>query len=272
MLFLKGNVNSKKLIIVSLTIIISITLLAILGPIFSKYNYYSQNLDMTNQPVSIKHWFGTDKLGRDIFTRIAYGCRISLIIAFISSILNLSIGVMYGGVAGYFGGMIDNIMMRIADTIYTIPSMLYIILLTVVLGPGLKSIIVAITISFWITTARIVRGEIMTIKENEFALAAKELAPPIAVILRIIIPNCIGSILVTLIFSIPEAIFAESFLSFIGLGIPAPEASLGTLISDALESYQLYPSQLIFPSMAICLIIFTFNLLGDSLRDMLCNN
>lgn len=265
MLLLKKQIWSKK-ITISLTFIILITMLALIVPLISKYSYYSQDLNIINQLPNMNHWFGTDKLGRDIFTRIFYGARISLTVAYTTSIINLLAGVVYGSIAGYVGGSIDNLMMRIVDTIYSIPSLLYTILLTVILGPGLSSIIIAISISSWINTARIVRGQVMSLKQEEFVLAAKEFASPLLVIFNIIIPNCIGTMLVSLVFSIPGAIFTEAFLSFIGLGIPAPQASWGTLISDALNSYQIYPTQLLFPALAICLTILAFNLLGDDLQ------
>lgn len=268
MLFLREKNLSKKFKL-SLTFIILITLLAIIVPIFSRYNYYSQNLNIVNQTPCLNHLFGTDKLGRDLFTRVFYGARISLTVAYVASIINLLIGTIYGSAAGYFGGKVDIILMRITDTIYSIPSLLYIILLTVALGPGVRSIIIAICISSWVNVAKIVRGQVMVLKEEEFVLAAKLVAPPIKVILDIILPNCISSIFVSLVFSVPGAIFAEAFLSFIGLGIPAPGASWGTLISDALDTYQIYPTQLLFPSLAICLTILSFNVLGDELRNIL---
>ncbi|MCI1943647.1 ABC transporter permease [Clostridium luticellarii] len=260
----------NKLAVAGLFFVIFITLLAIIGPIFSKYNYYSQNLNMANLPPSVGHWFGTDKFGRDIFIRILYGARISLTVGYVASLLDILIGIVYGGIAGYFGGMVDNIMMRIVDILYSIPMTIYVILFMVVFGAGLKSIIIALAVAFWLTMARIVRGEIMSLKQQEFVLAAKTLgASSVRIILKHLIPNCLGPIIVTLTLSIPDAIFTESFLSFIGLGVSAPMASWGTLASDALDSFQLYPLQLFFPSIAICLTMLAFNLLGDGLRDSL---
>ena len=180
------------------------------------------------------------------------------------------IGVLYGGISGYFGGLVDNIMMRIVEAIYAIPMTIYVILIMIVLKPGLTSIIIALTISFWVTMARIVRGQIISLKEQEFVLAAKTIgASPLRIILKHLIPNCIGTIIVTLTLSVPDAIFQEAFLSFIGLGIAPPLASWGSLASDALGGYQLYPYQLAFPAIAICLTMLAFNLLGDGLRDAL---
>jgi oligopeptide transport system permease protein len=272
------RLRTNKLAIGGLIFVIFITLAAIMGPILSKYNYYSQNFDITNRGPSGAHWFGTDKFGRDVFVRVLYGARISLAIAYIASILNLLIGVAYGGISGYAGGAIDNVMMRIVDIIYSIPMMIYVILIMALLSGrngnqsdgGMKSIIIALVIGFWVTMARIVRSQIITLKEQEFILAAKVSGASHArILLRHLIPNSMGSIIVTMTLSIPGAIFTEAFLSFIGLGISAPKASWGTLASEALEGYMLYPYQLFFPALAICLTILAFNLLGDGLRDSL---
>lgn len=264
------RLKENKLAMIGLTFVILITIIAIIGPLLSKYNYYSQDLEIANQPPSSVHWFGTDKFGRDIFVRILYGARISLAVGYAASILNIVIGILYGGIAGYFGGKIDNFMMRIVDILYSIPMMIYVILLMVIFGAGLKSIIIALSIAYWLTMARIVRGQIMSLKQQEFVLAAKTLgASSMRILLRHLIPNCMGPIIVTLTLSVPEAIFTESFLSFIGLGVSAPQASWGTLASEALEGFQLYPTQLFFPALAICLTILAFNLLGDGLRDAL---
>lgn len=272
------RLKQNKLAIGGLIFVVFITLAAIFGPILSKYNYYSQNFDITNMGPSGDHWFGTDKFGRDVFVRILYGARISLTIAYVASILNLLIGVAYGGISGYVGGAVDNVMMRIVDIIYSIPMMIYVILIMAFLSGrngnqsdgGIKSIIIALVIGFWVTMARIVRSQIITLKEQEFILAAKVSgASHSRILLRHLIPNSMGSIIVTMTLSIPGAIFTEAFLSFIGLGISAPKASWGTLASEALEGYMLYPYQLFFPALAICLTILAFNLLGDGLRDSL---
>lgn len=264
------RLKSNKLAMSGLIFVVFITLLSIFGPLVSRYNYYSQDLNMANLPPSASHWFGTDKFGRDMFVRILYGARISLTVGYAASLLNIIIGILYGGIAGYFGGKIDNIMMRIVDILYSIPMTIYVILFMVVFGSGLKSIIIALAVAFWLTMARIVRGEIMSLKQQEFVLAAKTLgASSFRIILKHLIPNCMGPIIVTLTLSVPDAIFTESFLSFIGLGVSAPMASWGTLASDALDGFQLYPLQLFFPSIAICLTMLSFNLLGDGLRDSL---
>ncbi len=264
------RLKKNKLAVISLIFIIIITLLAIAIPAFSKYDYATNDLVASNQWPSSQHWFGTDQLGRDMFVRVMFGARYSLIIAFVASILNFIIGILYGGISGYVGGAADNIMMRIVDILYSIPMMIYVIIIMSILGAGLSSIIIALAISYWLSMARIVRGEVLQLKSQEFVLAAKVLgASNRRILLRHLIPNCIGPIIVTLTLLIPQAIFTESFLSFIGLGLSAPKASWGTLASDAMQGLCVYPYQLLFPSLAICLTILAFNLLGDGLRDSL---
>ncbi|MFT5875789.1 MAG: oligopeptide transport system permease protein [Clostridium sp.] len=272
------RLKQNKLAMGGLAFVIFVTIAAIIGPMLSKYNYYSQDFKIANQSPSSLHWFGTDKFGRDQFVRILYGARISLSIAYIVSLLNLFIGILYGSISGYAGGNVDNIMMRIVDVIWSVPSMIYVILLMVILNPpgnpssdgGIRSIIIAMAISFWVVMARIVRSQVMTLKEQEFVLAAKiSGASSMRIILRHLIPNSMGPIIVTMTMSVPNAIFTEAFLSFLGLGISAPQASWGSLASEALDGYQLFPLQLFFPAMAICLTILAFNFLGDGLRDAL---
>lgn len=262
---------SNKLATIGLIFIIFITLCAVFVPIMSKHDYAANNLMAINKSPSSEHWFGTDQLGRDIFVRVMYGARYSLIIGFAASILNLFIGIVYGGVAGFLGGKVDNIMMRIVDIIYSIPMTIYVILFMVMFEKGgLFNIIVALAISYWIGMARIVRGEILQLKEQEFILAARTLgASGKRILFKHLIPNCLGPIIVTLTLQIPTAIFTEAFLSFIGLGIAPPAASWGTLANEALQGFRLYPYQLLFPTIAICLTILSFNLLGDGLRDAL---
>lgn len=262
---------SNKLAVMGFLFIVLMGLLAIFVPIFSQYGYAENNLSITNEAPSLTYWFGTDQLGRDIFVRVMYGARYSLIIGFVASFLNLFIGIIYGGIAGFVGGKLDNIMMRIVDVINSIPMTIYVILLMVMFEKGgLFNIIIALSVSYWISMARIVRGEILQLKQQEFVLAAKTLgASGKRILFKHLIPNCLGSIIVTLTLQIPTAIFTEAFLSFIGLGIAPPAASWGTLANDALQSLRLYPYQLLFPTLAICLTILSFNLLGDGLRDAL---
>ena len=250
--------------------ILLILLLAVVGPWLSPYAYDTQNFMESNELPSLKHWFGTDMFGRDLLVRVLYGARISLAVGFVASLINLTIGVIYGGVSGFVGGRTDNFMMRVVDTIYSVPLMIYVILLMVVVGPGLKSIFITLGISYWASMARIVRAEVMRIKNEEFVLAARVLGASSArMLLRHLIPNAMGPILVTLTFSIPRAIFTEAFLSFVGLGVSAPMASWGVLSNDAIGSLAIYPWQLFFPAAAISVTILAFNFLGDGLRDAL---
>lgn len=215
---------------------------------------------------------GSDSLGRDLLTRLMYGMKISLIVAFIATVVNLFIGVVYGAISGYEGGTVDLVMMRIVDIINSIPLTLYVILLMVWLPKqdGIWNIILAISTVYWVGTARLVRGQLLSIKEQEFILAARTIGvPKRKIIFKHLIPNAIGPIIVSMAMMIPSAIFTEAFLSFIGLGIDPPMASLGTLANDALPALTSYPYQLILPSVSIAVIILAFNFLGDGLRDAL---
>ncbi|MDF2616615.1 MAG: peptide transporter permease [Sedimentibacter sp.] len=213
---------------------------------------------------------GTDNLGRDMFIRVLHGGRISLIVGFVAAFVNLIIGVLYGGVAGYIGGKTDNVMMRIVDVISAIPTLLYVILLMVVMGNGMMPIIIALSITYWLSMARLVRGQVLGLKEQEFVLAAQSLgASTKRIMLRHLVPNMMGPIMVSATMQIPSAIFTEAFLSFVGLGVSAPQASWGSLCNDALLTYMTYPYQLFLPALAISITILAFNLFSDGLRDAL---
>jgi oligopeptide transport system permease protein len=213
---------------------------------------------------------GTDHLGRDILTRLMYGARISLIVAFIAAAVNMVIGAIYGGIAGYLGGGVDSAMMRLVDIISTIPLTLYVILIKVTLSDGLSGIIIALSSVYWVNMARVVRGQVLSLRQQEFVLAARTIGSGTRVILmRHLIPNAMGPILVTMMMLIPSAIFMEAFMSFIGIGIAPPMASLGTMCNDATEMLRANPYQLFLPALMICLIMFAFNFIGDGLRDAL---
>lgn len=214
--------------------------------------------------------FGTDALGRDILTRLMYGTRVSLLVAFVAAGVNLILGIVYGGISGYFGGRVDMAMMRVVDIISTIPLTLYVILIMVLMGAGLQSIMVALGTTYWVDMARVVRGQVLSLKQQEFVLAAKTIGSSAkTVLLAHLIPNAMGSILVTVTMLIPSAIFMEAFLGFLGIGLQPPLASLGTMCNDATENLRTCPYQLFIPALVIVLIMFAFNFVGDGLRDAL---
>lgn len=264
------RLKKNKMALLGLIIIVCLIVVAIFSPIFSSHTYDEQNLMMTNSSPSWEHWFGTDNLGRDIFIRVLYGARISLAIGIVASLLNLFIGVIYGGIAGFFGGKIDRIMMNIVDILYSVPTLLYVILLMVILKPGLINIFIALGIGYWLQMARIVRGQILSMKEQEFILAARTIGvSKKRILFRHLLPNAMGAIIVTMTLAIPDAIFTEAFLSFIGLGVSAPMASWGVLASEGVNNLRAYPFQLFFPAVAISVTMLAFNFLGDGLRDVL---
>lgn len=269
---MKAWCRQHKLAAAGLVLLAALTALAVIVPLFSSYNYSAQDAGQRNLPGSWPHLFGTDKFGRDIFTRVWYGTRISLLIGLGSALVNGVIGVLYGGLAGYKGGRVDMMMMRAADIIASIPSLLYVILITLVLEAGISSIILGICIAGWISTARIVRGEVKRVKELEYVTAARISGVPKGVIfLRHILPGAAGAVIVNVTFLIPQAIFTEAFLSFVGIGITAPAASLGTLIQDARSQIQLYPAQMLYPILVLCLLVVSISFIGADLERTVRN-
>jgi len=261
--------SQNKLAIFGVIALVIITLLAILVPFFSPYSYREQ-LGLYNSPPSASHWFGTDDLGRDVFVRVWQGARISLFIGITAAVIDLIIGVLWGSISGLSGGRLDNIMMRIADVLSAVPYLLVVIILLVVLEPGLLPMIIALSITGWINMARIVRGEVLSIKNQEYVLAARTLgASTWHLIKKHLVPNALGAILVTMTLTIPSAIFTEAFLSYLGLGVPAPMASWGTMASEGNKALTTAPWRLFFPAFFISLTIFAFNAVGDGLRDAL---
>jgi len=264
------RLKDNKLAMLGLFTIVAVVLLALFGPFLSPYSYSQQFLDYQGVGPCRQFWFGTDTLGRDMLVRVLYGARISLAVGFVASFINLVVGVLYGGIAGLAGGRVENIMMRIVDIFYSIPLVLTVILLMVLMGPGLKSIFIALGLVYWVDMARIVRAQILYLKEQDFVLAARAMgANTRRILFRHLIPNCMGPIIVTVTMCIPAAIFTEAFLSFIGLGVSAPAASWGMMTSDAVVGIRSYPHMLFFPAMAIAITMLAFNFLGDGLRDAL---
>ena len=265
------RLKQNKLAMVGLTIIIILVVLAIVGPYLNKYNYYEQNFDEKNLFPNAEHWFGTDTYGRDLFTRAWYGARISLFIGFMATLINFIIGVIYGGISGLVGGWIDNVMMRFAEVLYSIPYLLVVILLMVVMGPGLLTLIIAMTATGWMGMARLVRGQVLQLKEQEYVMASRAMgANNWWLLKKHLIPNTMGPILVNITLTVPAAIFSEATLSFLGLGVQAPMASWGSMASEALSS--LFTGQtykLFIPAFLISFTMFAFNVVGDGLRDAL---
>ncbi|MBP3038434.1 ABC transporter permease [Bacillaceae bacterium Marseille-Q3522] len=260
----------NKLAMAGLCFLILLILMAIAGPIIAPH---SMDNDITNQnqPPSIDHWFGTDDLGRDVFTRTWVGARISLFVGFVAALIDFAVGVTYGGIAGYKGGRTDNIMMRIIEVLYGLPYLLVVILLLVVMGPSLFTIIAALSATGWIGMARIVRGQVLQLKNYEFVLASKSFGTSTTRIIRKnLLPNTMGPIIVQMTLTVPSAIFAETFLSFLGLGIQPPDASWGLMVNNGLTTILSgHWWRLFFPALFISLTMFSFNVLGDGLQDAL---
>lgn len=247
-----------------------LALFALFGPMLTSHSYYETNLALKNQSPSKNFWFGTDDLGRDVFARTACGARISLFVGISAALIDFVIGIFWGGIAALAGGRIDNLLMRVADILYAIPYLLVVIMLMVIMGSGLFPILIALTITGWIGMARIVRGQLLQLKEQEYILAAIALgAGNSRILLKHLIPNAMGPIIVTVTITIPIAIFTEAFLSFLGLGVQAPIASWGTMASDGLPAMRYYPWRLFFPAVFISVTMLAFNLVGDGLRDAL---
>jgi oligopeptide transport system permease protein len=297
------RVRKNKGAVVSLVILVILLLLAFIGPFITPYDYDTQTTKHNNLPPRIQglenvhwlpfdgtlsrrdgteynayevrkvdayYWFGTDNLGRDLFARAWKGTQVSLFIAFMAALIDMIIGVTYGAISGYLGGKVDGIMQRIIEVIVGIPNLIVVVLMILVLKPGIIPIIIALTITGWTSMARVVRAQVLKFKGQEFVLAAKTLgASDSSIIFKHMIPNMFGVIIINTMFSIPNAIFFEAFLSFIGLGLQEPHASLGTLVNEGYKSMIAFPYQMIIPSLMIALIMVCFNLVADGLRDAL---
>jgi oligopeptide transport system permease protein len=264
------RLRKNRLAVCGLGVVSTIAVLCFVGPLFLSGSYEETNLDLQAVRPGWDHWFGTDPLGRDLFTRILYGGRISLTVGLLATSVSLTIGVIYGAIAGFFGGKIDALMMRIVDIIYAIPFTIFVILLMVLLGRQFILLFVAIGAVEWLTMARIVRGQILSLKHQEFIEAAHALGLGTRRILfRHMIPNILGPIIVYATLTIPMVMLLEAFLSFLGLGVPPPMSSWGVLIEEGQKTMEQYPWLLIFPGLAFALTLFSLNFLGDGLRDAL---
>ncbi|WP_082818750.1 oligopeptide ABC transporter permease [Bhargavaea cecembensis] len=282
--------------VVSLVLLIILGAMALIGPSMNEFTYREQHIPHSNLPpkvaglewlgfdgkdvngvdqyaqrgVETNYWFGTDEFGRDLWTRVWKGTQISLFIALVAAFLDLVIGVIYGGISAYYGGRIDNVMQRIIEILTGIPNLIVIILFILILEPGIRSIILAMIITGWVGMARVVRGQMLQLKGQEFVLASRTLGASDSRLMRKhLLPNVMGPIIVTVMFTIPTAIFFEAFLSFIGLGLQAPLASLGVLIEDGYDAIRSFPYKLLIPAVVISLVMICFNLLADGLRDAL---
>ena len=265
-----ARLKKNKLALTGLVVLILMVVLALLTPWIAPYSYEEQDLSLGATPPSWEHWMGTDIFGRDQLTRVLYGSRISLMVGFIATSVALCIGVAWGTIAGYVGGRLDAAMMRFVDVLYALPFTIFIILLTVVFGRSMLLLFLAIGAVEWLTMARIVRGQVMAIKHQEFIEAAVAMGMSRGrIMLRHVAPNILGPIIIYTTLTIPSVILLESFLSFLGLGIQPPESSWGSLISYGVETMEEYPWLLIFPAATLSITLFALNFLGDGLRDAL---
>ena len=264
------RLRKNKLAMLGLIVLVCLITLSVLTPWIAPYSYERQDLILGAIPPSAKHWLGTDIFGRDQLTRILYGSRVSLMVGFIATSVALLIGVLWGTIAGFIGGRVDTVMMRVVDTLYALPFVIFIILLTVVFGRSLLLLFLAIGAVEWLTMARIVRGQVLSLKQQEFIEAAVAIGlSRWQIIYHHLIPNVLGPIIVYTTLTIPSVILLESFLSFLGLGIQPPQSSWGSLISSGVETMEEYPWLLIYPGLTLSITLFSLNFLGDGLRDAL---
>jgi len=261
----------KNPIALTATIVLMIIIMfAIFAPIFNPYTFDGNNWKISNNGPSPEHIFGTDELGRDLWVRSWEGARVSLTIGVLVAIVNATIGILYGGLSGFIGKTVDNIMMRLCEVIGAVPQMLWVTILVIILKPGFMPIVVALSATGWIGMARLFRGQVFQIKESEFVMASTALGTgSIWIIFKHLVPNAMSPIITSMAFAIPGAIFAEAFLSYIGLGLPLPLASWGNLASNGANVFLTYPYQLLFPAFLICITMLCFTLIGDALRDAL---
>lgn len=265
-----ARLRKNKAAVVSLGILIVIILLAIFAPVFSKYDFAFTDYSNVYSTPTKEHIFGCDQFGRDLWTRVWMGTRISLMIALVAAVLDLVVGVLYGAVSALLGGRVDALMQRIIEILVGIPSLIIVILFLMAFPAGVGTIIAALSITGWVNMARLVRAEILKLKNQEFVMASHVLGSNnFYIIMKDLIPNTVGIIVIQVMFTIPSAIFTEAFLSFIGIGLAEPQASLGVLINGGYQVLQNYPHVLICPAIVIVLIMVCFSILGDGLRDAL---
>ena len=264
------RLKKNKPAMFGLVVLAVLVVLSILTPWLTPYSYSGQDLELGPSPPSAQHWLGSDLFGRDLLTRMLYGSRISLAVGFIATVVALLIGVSWGAAAGYLGGRIDAVMMRIVDVLYALPFTIFIILLMVVFGSNIILLFLAIGAVEWLTMARIVRGQVLHVKQQDFVEAAVSLGlSKFRIIVKHVLPNVMGPVIVYATLTVPNVILLESFLSFLGLGIQPPQSSWGLLISYGVETMEEYPWLLIFPALVLSLTLFSLNFLGDGLRDSL---
>ena len=264
------RLRKNKLALFGGSVLMFMVVVALLTPWIAPYSYEAQNLDLGASPPSVAHWLGTDIFGRDVLTQIMYGGRISLAVGFIATAVALLIGVTWGAVAGYIGGRLDAVMMRLVDILYALPFMIFIVLLMVVFGRNILLLFLAIGAVEWLTMARIMRSQVQSLRQQEFVEAAVSVGlSPAAIIRKHVVPNALGPVIVYTTLTIPSVMLLEAFLSFLGLGIQPPATSWGLLISYGAETMEEYPWLLIFPGCALTLTLFSLNFLGDGLRDAL---
>jgi oligopeptide transport system permease protein len=267
------RLKKNKLAVAGGILILLLTVACFLAPlieIITGYSYRETNLSLGPVSPSVNHWLGTDRLGRDLFIRLLYGGRISLMVGLAATFVSLTIGVFYGAISGFIGGKLDALMMRIVDILYALPFTIFVILLMVFFGRNIILLFVAIGAVEWLTMARIVRGQVMSLKQQEFVDAARILGVKKRnIILRHMIPNLLGPVIVYATLTIPGVMLLEAFLSFLGLGVQPPMSSWGVLIKEGAEVMEEYPWLLFFPGTALALTLFSLNFLGDGLRDSL---
>jgi oligopeptide transport system permease protein len=266
----RAQLYRRPLALSALLVLMAVILLALLGPLFSSYDFATPSWNEIYQAPSLHHWLGTDALGRDQLVRVLWGCRISLLVGVAASLVSVIIGVLWGATAGYAGGSADSVMMRFVDILYTVPFIPLVIVMTVLFGRNFLLVFVAIGAVSWLDIARIVRGQTLSLKQREFIEAARALGVRTpTMIIRHLVPNLIGVVIIYATLTVPTVILFEAFLSFLGLGVHAPLASLGSLVSDGADHLQSQPYLLTAPAVLLGLIIACFSYLGDGLRDAL---